>query len=70
MCEKECDANAIHFDMEDEIIEYNVASIIVATGFDLLDPGVITRYHYRDYSNVITAMQFERLLSESGPTLG
>lgn len=70
LCEKECDANAIHFDMEDEIVEYNVASIIVATGIDLLDPGVITRYHYGDYSNVITAMQFERLLSASGPTMG
>ncbi len=70
LCEKECEAGAIVWDMKDEIVEYNVASIIVATGIDLLDPSVITRYHYGDYPNVITAMQYERLLSASGPTGG
>jgi len=70
LCEKECEAGSITWDMEDEIVEYNVASIICATGIDQLDPSVLDRYHYGEYPNVITAMQYERLLSASGPTGG
>ncbi|KKN48858.1 hypothetical protein LCGC14_0648630 [marine sediment metagenome] len=70
LCEKECEAGAITWDMQDEVVEYNVASIICATGFDLLDPSILDRYHYGEYPNVITAMQYERLLSASGPTEG
>jgi heterodisulfide reductase subunit A len=70
LCLKECQAGAIDFEMKDELVEYNVASIIVATGIDVLDPSIITRYHYGEYPNVITAIQYERLLSASGPTEG
>ncbi|MHA1985655.1 MAG: FAD-dependent oxidoreductase [Promethearchaeota archaeon] len=70
LCEEECEAGAINWEMQDEVLEYNVASIICATGFDLLDPSVLDRYHYGEYPNVITAMQYERLLSASGPTEG
>jgi len=70
LCEKECEAGAINWEMKDEVVGYNVASIIVATGFDQLDPVVLDRYHYGEYPNVITAMQYERLLSASGPTEG
>ncbi|MFX0046543.1 MAG: hydrogenase iron-sulfur subunit [Candidatus Hermodarchaeota archaeon] len=70
LCVKECEAGAINWDMKDDVAEYNVASIIVATGIDLLDPSVLDRYHYGEYPNVITAMQYERLLSASGPTGG
>ncbi len=70
LCEKECEAGAINWEMKDEIVEYNVASIICATGYDQLDPSVLDRYHYGEYPNVITAMQYERLLSASGPTEG
>ncbi|MFX0081472.1 MAG: hydrogenase iron-sulfur subunit [Candidatus Hodarchaeota archaeon] len=70
LCEKECEAGAINWDDKDEIVDYNVASIIVATGYDQLDPSVLDRYHYGEYPNVITAMQYERLLSASGPTEG
>ena len=70
LCVKECEAGAINWEDKDEIVEYTVASIIVATGIDLLDPSVLDRYHYGEYPNVITAMQYERLLSASGPTGG
>ena len=70
LCEKECEAGAINWDDKDEVVEYNVASIIVATGYDQLDPSVLDRYHYGEYPNVVTAMQYERLLSASGPTGG
>ena len=70
LCLEECEADAIDFEMKDEVVEYNVASIIVATGIDLLDPSVLTRYHYGEYPNIVTSMQYERLLSASGPTEG
>ena len=70
LCEKECEAGAINWDDKDEVVEYDIASIIVATGIDLLDPSILDRYHYGEYPNVITAMQYERLLSASGPTEG
>jgi heterodisulfide reductase subunit A len=70
LCEKECEAGAINWEDKDEIIEYYVASIIVATGYDQLDPSVLDRYHFGEYPNVITAIQYERLLSASGPTGG
>ncbi|MFX1529301.1 MAG: hydrogenase iron-sulfur subunit [Promethearchaeota archaeon] len=70
ICEKECEAGAINWEDKDEIVNYKVASIIVATGFDQLNPSVLDRYHYGEYPNVITAMQYERLLSASGPTGG
>lgn len=70
LCLDQCEADAINFDMEDEILEYDVGSIIVATGYDLIDPSILPRYHYDEYPNVITAMQYERLLSASGPTEG
>ncbi len=70
LCLKACEAEAIDFEMEDEIIDYNVASIIVATGIDVFNPAPLTRYHYSEYPNVITSMQYERLLSASGPTEG
>jgi heterodisulfide reductase subunit A len=70
LCVKECEAGAIDWDMKDEVVEYDVASIIVATGIDQLDPSALDRYHYGEYPNVITAMQYERLLSASGPTGG
>jgi len=70
LCLDACEAEAINFEMEDEILDYNVGSIIVATGYDLIDPSILPRYHYGEYPNVITAMQYERLLSASGPTEG
>ncbi|MEJ2250279.1 MAG: hydrogenase iron-sulfur subunit [Candidatus Lokiarchaeota archaeon] len=70
LCLKECQAEAINFEMKDEVVDVDVASIIVATGYDQIDPSILPRYHYKEYPNVITAMQFERLLSASGPTGG
>jgi len=70
LCEKICTKNAIRFDQEDEILEVDIGSIILATGFDLFNPEVIKPYGYGLYKNVITQMELERLLSSSGPTQG
>ncbi len=70
ICEKVCQADAINFDQEDMIITLDVGAIIFAVGYDVFDPSQIPEYRFRELPNVVTAMEFERLLSASGPTHG
>ncbi|MHA1145564.1 MAG: 4Fe-4S dicluster domain-containing protein [Candidatus Helarchaeota archaeon] len=70
ICEKICPKNAIDFEQKDIEMELNSDAIIVATGFDQFDPSHMTRYGYKTHRNVITGLEYERLLSTSGPTLG
>jgi heterodisulfide reductase subunit A len=70
ICEKVCQADAINFDQEDKIMELSVGAIIIAVGYDVFDPSQIPEYRYREIQNVVTAIEFERLLSASGPTGG
>ncbi len=70
-CDRVCEPGAISFLEKSEEIEVNVGSVIVATGFEVFEPTEMRReYGYGKYDNVITAMQFERLLSSFGPTEG
>jgi len=69
-CVKACDAKAVNHDMEDKIVEVDVGSIIVATGFQQFDPSAIYQYGYGRYDNVLTGLQFERMSNASGPTNG
>jgi heterodisulfide reductase subunit A len=69
-CVRTCEAEAIRHDMKEEIIDVNVGAIVVATGFDLFDPLTKPEYGYGKYKNVITGLEFERLVSASGPTGG
>ena len=69
-CEKFCEAKAINFEQGEKIVEVDVGSIIVTTGFDSLDPSIITQYGYGRYDNVYTGLQFERMSNASGPTSG
>jgi len=70
VCEKFCPTGAIDFKQEPETVELNVASIIVATGFQLQDPTQLPKYGYGKYANVRTSLEFERLVSSTGPTAG
>ncbi len=70
LCERFCEANAINYEMEDEYEEIEVGSIIIATGFQQMDPSAITQYGYRRYDNVITGLEFEIMSNASGPTGG
>jgi heterodisulfide reductase subunit A len=65
-CEKEC----IDLSMQDKIIELDVGVIIVATGMGIYDPTQLDEYGYSRYENVITSMEFERLICGGGPTDG
>ena len=69
-CEKVCDPKAIDYNMKDEVLEINAGNIIVATGFKPFDPGVIEEYGYGRIPNVITSLEFERMVNASGPTGG
>lgn len=69
-CADACDKNAIDYDMKDEIVEVDVGIVIVATGMDVYDPRGLDEYGYARYENVITSMEFERLICAGGPTEG
>jgi len=69
-CLKFCEAGAIDFDQTDQMVEVEVGTIILATGYELLDPGQIPQYGYGKYDNVITALEFERMTCAAGPTSG
>lgn len=69
-CLKFCEAKAIDFSQQDKIIEVEVGSIILATGYDLFDPRRIPQYGYGKYDNVLTGLEFERMVSPTGPTGG
>lgn len=70
VCQKKCEAEAIDFEQQDEVVELDVGAIITSVGYDVFDPINIPEYRYRDLPNVVTAMEFERFLSASGPTHG
>jgi len=70
-CDRVCEPEAISFLDKSEEIKVKVGSVIVATGFEVFEPTEMRKeYGYGKYENVITAMQFERLLSSFGPTEG
>jgi heterodisulfide reductase subunit A len=70
VCEIVCPTGAIRFDQEDQIMEVEVGAIVVATGFTVKQPDFFPEYGYGKHADVITGLQFERLASASGPTLG
>jgi heterodisulfide reductase subunit A len=69
-CESFCGPKAIKYDQEDEVRELDVGSVILAPGFELTNPSLRDEYGYSRYPNVVTSMEFERILSASGPYQG
>jgi len=69
-CVKACEPEAIHHDMKDEYQEIEVGNIILATGFEAFDPTPIYQYGYKRLDNVLTSLEFERLVNSAGPTEG
>lgn len=69
-CEKFCPTNAIDFEQQDEILNVQVGSIILATGYDLFDARKVTNYGYGRLANVFTSIEMERLTNAAGPTNG
>ncbi len=69
-CEKLCPRGAVRFDQQDEIHEVKVDTIVVASGFDVFDARRKPELGYGRYPQVITTLEFERLVAASGPTAG
>jgi heterodisulfide reductase subunit A len=69
-CLKACQVGAVNQDMQDETIEVEVGNIIVATGYDVFDPTPLYQYGYGRLDNVLTSLEFERMINASGPTAG
>ncbi|MDR3222158.1 MAG: CoB--CoM heterodisulfide reductase iron-sulfur subunit A family protein [Methanobrevibacter sp.] len=70
LCDQICERGAVQHDQESEFIDIDVGTIIVATGYDPYDPTEKLEYGYGQFSNVITAMEIERMINASGPTEG
>ena len=70
LCVDECKAEAIDHDVKDEKQIIDAGSIIIATGFDPLNPSPMKQYGYGKYTNVFTNLEFERLSNATGPTSG
>jgi heterodisulfide reductase subunit A len=69
-CKEACEREAIDFDQVPEDITVDVGTVIVATGVDVYDPTSLDDYGYTQYENVITSLEFERLINAGGPSGG
>jgi heterodisulfide reductase subunit A len=69
-CAKFCPRDAIDFEQQDTLLDLEVGTIILATGFKDFDPSIAPEYGYNQLDNVVTGMQFERMINSGGPTSG
>ncbi len=69
-CVEKCEKNCIDFNMSDQELSFDVGTIVVATGMETYDPTVLDEYGYTRYENVLTSIEFERLINSGGPTQG
>ena len=67
ICEAVCKNNAIDLNQKPQKMDINVGAIILSQGIEPYDPTVRPEYHYRDFVNVVTSMDYERLLCSTGP---
>jgi len=69
-CKKFCPTGAVDFEQREKILNLNVGSVILAPGFTPFNPEIFDNYQYANLPNVVTSMEFGRILSASGPTMG
>jgi heterodisulfide reductase subunit A2 len=69
-CIDACDKGCINFHMSDQEILERVGTIVVATGLEPYDPTELDEYGYTRFENVLTSLEFERLINAGGPTKG
>jgi len=70
ICRGVCETGAIDFRQKEEKVQINAGSIILAPGIEPFDPSSVEEYGYGRFQNVVTSMDFERLLSATGPYEG
>ena len=69
-CMEKCEKKCIDFNMSAEEFTLKVGTIVVATGLDVYNPAVLDEYGYTRHENVMTSVEFERLINAGGPTQG
>jgi heterodisulfide reductase subunit A len=69
-CEKQCPTGAVNYEDKEVVRDIKVGSVILSAGFKAFDPSVYIQYQYSQFTNVVTAMEFERILAASGPWMG
>jgi heterodisulfide reductase subunit A len=69
-CKEACPFGCINYEETDQVQGLKVGAIVLATGFDIFDPKRAPQYGYGKIENVYTSLEFERLLSSTGPTGG
>jgi heterodisulfide reductase subunit A len=62
VCEKFCKAHVVNFNQKEETVELDVGAIVAATGFEQIDPKIIEEYSYGQHPDIVTNLQFERLM--------
>ena len=70
ICTSACQRKAIDFGQQEELLELDVGAVILALGFEPFDPQVKATYGYGHFPNVMSSMEFERILSATGPFQG
>ncbi|GAF79007.1 unnamed protein product, partial [marine sediment metagenome] len=70
VCKEFCEAEAIDYEQKEKEIELNVGAVILSPGFEIFNAKIKEELGYGNYPNVITSLEFERILSASGPYLG
>jgi heterodisulfide reductase subunit A len=70
ICSEVCPKDCIHYDDQDRVEEFDIAAVVVATGFQDFDPTPFKQYGYGKYANVLSAMEFEQMNNAASPTGG
>ena len=70
LCQKICMAEAVYYDDEPKFVSLNVGAVVLATGNQVFDPEPLEAYSYSKSPDIVTSIEFERILSASGPYKG
>jgi len=70
ICKEFCEADAIDFEQKETKVDLNVGAVVLAPGFEMFDASIQDELGYDRYPNVVTSVEFERILSTTGPYLG
>jgi heterodisulfide reductase subunit A len=70
ICKEFCEADAIDYEQAEKKVELNVGAVVLSPGFDVFDAKNKEEFGYGVYPNVVTSLEFERILSSTGPYLG
>ena len=69
-CKETCPAGAVDYEQKETVEKIEVGSVILAAGYKTFDAAARAEYGYGVYDNVVTSLEFERILAANGPTGG